>query len=1116
MVPHESRTYKLAKAALLAVLIAVTPVTAALRAQNKPAAAAPAPTESPTETAFKEAEKFLDTKKYKQALASYEKVEKLLGEAAQNGLEIPESLKAVLSFRKGSCYFFLNDWAQAEKELTNFLTKFPKGTEEFFEDKDNRRGIVELTIIDVFAKQAKYDEALRRLEKIRSSLMMRREDRVSAFALSAQILVDRSKDAPEAEKRTAYGQAVGLLKQAIAGGIDTPESREAAYKLVDIYAKLGLTKDAEQLKSEIDARSKGSPVEIIRSNFQKLAIADSRFIKADESGDEKVRRELYQQALSNYQGLLRRAIIGQVITKTIADKRTGLENATRSIPKPTDEQKATLDGMAAEIAQLEKTDKDFAANKDYDPYISYRTGLCLLALERPWEALVAFRDIFESNPGYANISGAYYYFITALRSAGRNTEAQTKCREFLQKYPKSPEAATVAIILGEISQDREDYKEAITHYKWVKTNIPGLPPDTNEEIDFRIAACNFAQLDWDDARVALDEFLRKYPRSSVRQQALYMNALCWFYQGKYKETKVGFDKYQQEYPKGQFLPDVRYRQAIANFGMNESRQNAESTVRMCEDWLRDFSQIKSDEVRNQVPEVHTLVGDANLRIATTYDQPIKEADIEVRVNARSPDRAKFVAAKVALEETKEKFTAKAVDAYERAAKTARTNGPALEFVLRELSKMLPGRGEHARMRALYQELYDWNHNDPKALTYLYEVIKSTERLGDRPEFRDRAEKTQKEYGVKLAEARAKADEVERKGGTKPAIDEAKAGVAKLSADLAAALDVIEKERQASLKKAKEDALAILSKSVAESIADRRQEGAERLIGFLAEKIAKRVKRVKPGAQPEPGAYTAADAEADLVRLMKLDQHKGSLIAQARGFYAIAQLGLLTRDPAKTDANFRKIAANYKAEELSPTLLAVVGDHLLAKGDHKKAGEYFGYIMEHARSSEYADYGFAGMAEIALGQKDFKRALDLTQEAIDNNVLLSKELEIRFVQARALAETGKYPEAKKQFEEIAKTKEWRGEKTAASLYWLGLMEERQNRPNEAIAYYRRCYLAWKKYDVWAAKAYLGTAKLLANSLNQKAEAKALIVEMLGKDRIKDTPEASEAKILSLKL
>ncbi|MEY4379120.1 MAG: hypothetical protein RLZ85_1001, partial [Verrucomicrobiota bacterium] len=155
-------------------------------------------------------------------------------------------------------------------------------------------------------------------------------------------------------------------------------------------------------------------------------------------------------------------------------------------------------------------------------------------------------------------------------------------------------------------------------------------------------------------------------------------------------------------------------------------------------------------------------------------------------------------------------------------------------------------------------------------------------------------------------------------------------------------------------------------------------------------------------------------------------------------------------------------------------------------------------------------------EILLQQKKFKEALELCNEAVDNQITMSKEKEIKFARARALAETQAYPDAKKAFEEILQTKEWRGDATAGSLYWLGVMEERQGRAAEAVAYYRRCYQTWKKYEFWSAKAYLATARVLADKLGQKPEAKLVLAEMLSKDRIKDTPEAAEAKTLNTRL
>jgi tetratricopeptide (TPR) repeat protein len=1112
MLIQESRTYKLAKAALLAVLIAVTPVTAVLKAQTRPLPAAQKQEEDPLSLLYKAAVKSFEEKKYREALTQFEELE---GKA----VDVELKLKAVLSFQKSLCYFFIKDWPRAQTELTGFLDKYPKGTEDFLSDSDNRRGTAELLLIETLSKQGKWELALARLEKIRTNTLARPEERVNAFTLSAQIVVDRAKTSPEDVKKAAFAQAITLLKQATADGINTPERREAAYKLVEMYTKLGLTKEATQLKNEIDAKSNGSPVEIVRSNFQRLEIGDARFSAAESAADEAFRGDFYRQALTNYQGTLRRANLSTSFGRAIEAKQAEVDTLTKNFPKPNPEQAANIEKAKQEVAQFKKIQEEFNANKDYDAFISYRIGLCLLELKRPWEAHVAFLDIFENSPGFSRISGAYYYHILALRRIGRNDEAQAKCKEFIAKFPKDEQVSSIALILGDISQEREEFPEAIGHYKWVQANVKNLTPEVAEEIDFRIAACLFSQVDWAPAQKAFEEFLKKYERSPVRQQVLYMNALCSFFQGKYKETKADFDKYESEYPKGQFIPDVRYRQAIVKFGT--SPRDIPGTIKLCEDWLKDYAKNNTDEVMAQMPEVYTLIGDANIALADEIDKKVKAADIDVRLNAKTPDRAKFVDIKTKLEKEKEAVTNKAIDAYEAAAKSARTNPQALEFVLGELRKLLPGRGEHKRMRDLFKEIFDWNHNDPKAMTYLYEVIRSTERMGDMPEFAAESEKVRKKYSAQLADARKAVDQVERKQGvTRPEIDAAKEAVRKLSADLEGELAKVEARRQVSIADQKKRALKILSDAVSESINDRTQEGTEKLIVFLAEKLARKIKRVKPGAKPEPGAYTSADAEKEMVKLLRLEEHRDSLVAQARGFFALGQLAVFTREPEKTAANFAKIAANYKAEELNPTILGLVGDSLLAKGDHKKAADYFGYILEHSRSSEYADYGFAGLAEIAFANKKYAEALSLCNEAIDNNILMSKELDLRFTRARALAELAKYKEAKDEFEEIAKTKEWRGEKTAASLYWLGLMAERQATDdkgyNEAIAYYRRCYMTWKKYEVWAAKSYFASAKLFATKLNQKDAAKLLLKEMLEKERIKDTREAQEAKAFLLGL
>jgi tetratricopeptide (TPR) repeat protein len=1107
MVTHESRTYKLAKAAILAVLIAVVPATSSLRAQTAPKPAAAKPAEDPLTAQYNKTMGEIDKKQFTAALKDLDDLEKKVA-------AMPPAMQATVCFHKARTYYLMKDWPKADAELNTFLTKYPEGTGKVIDDNDNMRGVAQLTLVEVYANQSKWDPALDLLKVLRTNPLVQPKDRVNAYTLSARVVEEKSRSGTDADKKQALGQAVSLLKQATAGGLGTPEAREAGMRLVEVYTKLGLVKEAEQLKAEIDAKGTGSPADIVRSNFQRIEIGDARFEAGENAPEQKDKDELYRQALASYQGALRRATVSRSVAKAVEMKQADLDKLAKDNPKPTPEATEKIEKARAEVETFKTIQSDFEKNKDYDAFISYRIGLCLLELKRPWEAFVAFRDIFENNPGFSKVSGAYYYYILALREIGRNAEAQAKCKEFLSKYPDAEEVSMVAVILGQISQDREEYEEAIGHYNWAKANVKKIDPATMEEIDFRIICCLFAHVEWDKARVALDEFLGKYQRSFAKEQAIYMRALCWFYQGKYKETKVGFDEYQAAYPKGDFIADVRYRQAIVKFGVNPPE--VQETLRLCQEWLRDYAVNKAENIVNQVPEVHTLIADAEIRLATELDKDIAAADKNLRTNAEPAAKAKYRAEKERLEKEKENHSAKAIEAYVAAARAGRTNTPALEHVLRELGKLLPGRGEHARMRDLYKEIYDWDHADAKSLNYLYEVIKSTERMGDKPEFAQQAEAVQKKFSAQLAAARKKVDDQVKADAKSPELKVAKDAVAKLSADLAAELDVVEKARQASILAAKTEALGILSGAVAESINDRKQEGAEKLILFLAEKLARKVKRVKPGATVDPAAYTGANAEEEIAKLLRLEENKDSLIAQARGFFAKGQLAAFLRDPAKTDLYFKKISANYKAEELSPTILAIVGDHMLSKGETKNSEGYFQYIIEHHRSSEYADFGFAGLAEIRLQQKKFKEALELCAEALDNNVAMSKEKDLRFVKARALAETQKYDEAKKEFEEIAKTKEWKGETTAGCLFWLGQMEERQGRNAEAVAYYRRTYQAWKKYEVWSAKAYLGAARLFATKLDQKKDAKDIITEMLSKDRIKDTPEAAEARALSTKL
>ena len=1124
-----SRTYRMAQAALFAVLVALAPIPMA-SAQQKPAKAQE---ESPTKRLWKEAEKLFIEKKYPAALQRFQQLEKEVDKAG-----LSQADKAAVAYRQASCLYYIanqtkqaSDWAKVEAAINSFLTNFPNGTglggEASLDPNNNMRGPARLSLIEAYAFQSKWDEALRDLDALRKpSPETREEDRVLAFVMTAKILELRAKGRSPEELKQALGQSMNLLKQVIAGGMGTPERREAALKLVEVYAALGMAKDAEQLRAEIEAKGVGSPAELVRANAQRLEIGDARFQTAEAEPDAKAREELYRQALASYQGTLRRAALSRALALAVESRQQDVDRLVRAYGTPSPEQQAAIDKAKEQLDEVTKLRSEFDGNKDYDAVISYRIGLCLLELNRPWEAFVAFRDIFQNSPGFEKISGAYFYYIDALRRIGRTEEALKVSKEFLQKYPDSAEAGAIALGLGEIRMEQEEFDQAITEFRWAKANAKGLDPTAVQEIDFGIVRALFSNVDWAKARVALEEFLQKYPTTPAKESAVYMLGLTYFFEGNYPETVGNKDKpgaltrYHKEFPNGQHKADVLYRLGVVSLNiatdtlfqqgvLDKDLRGPDGAIAIARMWLARHGNAKDEASVAQLPEVHTLIADAHAKKADALGKQAEELDKKVRTTAAPAAKQALMGQQRQALAAKEEQVKASIDAYIQAARTARANPAALEFALGEASKLLGGRGEHARIRDLYQELHDWDPASPKATVYLYEVIKATEKMGDSPEFRVRTERAQAEFGERLRLARERVDGLERGGKfNTPELAAAKADVAKLSEDLAKALEVIEADRQKSVQAARQEALGVLSKVIAASIDDRKQEGSERLLSFLAEKLARRIKRVRPGQEPAPGAYTLKLAMADLDATLGVREGSGTLIAQARRLFAQAQLALLGRDPAQAEALWRRIADLYKPEELSPAILGTVGEHLLSKRD-PRAEAFLGYIAEYHRSSDYADFGFAGLAELRLVQGKPKDALALCEEAVDLGIVMSREKDIRFAKARALIELGRFDEAKKELTFISGVREWRGETTSGCLYHLAVIEEKEGRLQEAVVLHQRNIVAWKRHERWVAKSYLASADLLAR-LGQRDAARQTLQEMLSKDRVKDTPEAQEAR------
>jgi len=251
-----------------------------------------------------------------------------------------------------------------------------------------------------------------------------------------------------------------------------------------------------------------------------------------------------------------------------------------------------------------------------------------------------------------------------------------------------------------------------------------------------------------------------------------------------------------------------------------------------------------------------------------------------------------------------------------------------------------------------------------------------------------------------------------------------------------------------------------------------------------------------------------DPGAELDALLSADSGELNNTAKARILYAKAELARLRRQPAEEEKDIAQIAT-FKPEDLSPVLLGRVGDYLLGKGKLDQAKAFYDRLMEDYPKSDYADYAYNGLGEIAYQKNDLQLALRYFTDGTSKIAASQKLKDITVGEGKTLLALNRLDEAKKVFEQVASVREWRGESTAYSVYSLGEIEARKQHWAEANAYYQRVYVGYQKFLPWVAKAYIKSAECF-EKLNKQQEAANTYREMLRNEKLAGFSETQTAR------
>lgn len=300
-----------------------------------------------------------------------------------------------------------------------------------------------------------------------------------------------------------------------------------------------------------------------------------------------------------------------------------------------------------------------------------------------------------------------------------------------------------------------------------------------------------------------------------------------------------------------------------------------------------------------------------------------------------------------------------------------------------------------------------------------------------------------------------------------------------------------------------EARRITAENVKRYIADRRRDGVEQLLLLYAQ-LASRKRTDNRAPDDKTGMLQAIDEE---IASSLADPGTESPLVKARILYAQAEAARLKRNPERANALLDQIAHDFKPEDLSAPLLAMAGDRLLTAGNTGRARSFYEILKSDFPKSSSIDAAEVGLGRLALlngdndsAQKHFKAAMARPGASLPQALVGL---------GRTQMESSQFEEATKTFQQVAATKQWRGEPTAESLYWLGEIERKQQKYAEANAYFQRVYVSWRKFPQWVARSYLASAECFL-SLNKPQEAIRTWQEMLRQDSLSKLPEWASAR------
>jgi TolA-binding protein len=313
-----------------------------------------------------------------------------------------------------------------------------------------------------------------------------------------------------------------------------------------------------------------------------------------------------------------------------------------------------------------------------------------------------------------------------------------------------------------------------------------------------------------------------------------------------------------------------------------------------------------------------------------------------------------------------------------------------------------------------------------------------------------------------------------------------------------------------------EAKQYLSTTILSVLEDRSRDAVEQLLSQLAQLCAKRPPGpATPAGQsadsekPEAAQPPAYDAAKEMALYLDPAKVPNSPLAKARILFAQAELARLTKHPEESEAALDRICSETPPTVLGASLLAQSGDRMFARGKMPQARAFYQELLKAFPKSELLDFSYNGLGQLALLDKQFEKAIQLFDDAIDKAGASTKLKDVTLGKGKALLGLGRHEEAKAIFEQVATTREWKGESTAEAVYLIGEVLFQKGEYEAAVQYFQRVFVAYQRYSPTVVKAYVRAADCF-DKLGSPEKANAHYRELLAKKKLSAFPECDLAR------